>query len=254
MSTDLAVQEPATEPVADVADDLHLIARSPAEMATAQKSLAVWCDAKIAILQKDADELGQGAEIARKHKWRAGVLEKHHVVAVKRIEFYEKVKAAVEAGYCVIPNFPVEVFAIRTCLAKPRPKKDRNIFDNKRQSSESPPLGEGEHQDPLPIIHERRLPDKLDSAGNPKVVHEYFARAFEEEIDFPLSVARPEIMSATVEAMALRCFDELGVLPGRKAKRGDPLVVGIIRDHSKRYYDDQSVSFLIAWYVDTRAI
>jgi len=136
-----------------------------------------------------------------------------------------------------VPNMPVDVFAIRTSKHHP--------WADKPQSSESPDVGEGRYVDSEPTVH--RQVEEKDSSGNVLSRSHTFATGF-EEVDFPISVARPLVMSATVEAMALKCFDEIGVLPARRGK-GDPIVLGIVKEKGR---DGRRISFLIAWYVDTR--
>jgi hypothetical protein len=67
------------------------------------------------------------------------------------------------------------------------------------------------------------------------------------DVAFPLQAAKPELMNATAQAMALKIFDEIGVAPNRRGK--DPLILGVINgpQFRKQY-------FLIAWYLDTRAL
>jgi hypothetical protein len=59
-------------------------------------------------------------------------------------------------------------------------------------------------------------------------------------------------MSATAEAIALKIFDEIGSLPKRRRK-GDPIVVGRICGGFGDA-DRKVITFLIAWYVDTREL
>jgi hypothetical protein len=246
MTADVAVQD---APVADdVTGDLQLIAMNPADMQVAQGSLVKWFESKIAILKRDVSDLETNLQIAADHGWKTETFDRQLRHATGRVEFYEKCKAAAEAGYCIVPNFPVDVFAIRTNRRIPRKEESDYRWGEKKQSSEAPAMGEGHYTDSLPVIHQRTGPGReIDkSTGKPKEITTYFAHHF-QEIDFPISVARPAIMSETSRAMALKCFDELGVLPSRRGK-GDPIVVGIVKHKGSA----KRTMFLVAWYIDTK--
>ena len=94
--------------------DLELTATTPVEMQQAQAALIEWCGRKIAAMKHDAAELAENLAIAIRNKWKSSTLKRHADLAVKRVTFYEKIKAALEAGYCIVPHFPVTIFAIRT--------------------------------------------------------------------------------------------------------------------------------------------
>lgn len=241
MSTDLQTTE--TPVVADVTDELQLVARTPGEMKIAQASLAGWCRHKVEIAEKDAADMAESLHIAINAGFKIGPLERQERIARKRVDFYRKVQAAVEAGYCIVPNLPVDVFAIRTRKNSPRfeSSTQRNL-----QESEAPPLGDGSYVNSEPKFGSYTT--KAKNWEGKEYDQQRFTPQDFQDVEFPISVATPLVMSATVEAMALRCFDELGILPERRGK-GDPIVVGIIKQPGRR-----PVSFLIAWYVDTGEI
>jgi hypothetical protein len=60
-------------------------------------------------------------------------------------------------------------------------------------------------------------------------------------------------MDRTVEGMALKAFDRLEILPGRRAK--DPIVLGVIRHrNAEQWNTSKDLHFLIAWYIDTATL
>jgi hypothetical protein len=77
-------------------------------------------------------------------------------------------------------------------------------------------------------------------------------------VDFPVALATPAVLDATQAAMAKNIFDEIGGLPGRRSRKGDPIVVGrILRPTAAPITSWQlrpAVTFLIAWWVDTRQL
>ncbi len=240
--------------IGDVVTDLQLVAQNAEDMKIAQQSMAHWFAAKQKMTERDADELQQNVEIAERNGWKLDTLKRHARIARKRVEFYEKCKLASEAGYCIIPNMPADVFVIRT--KKKSPKRDTSKWENNIDElrSESPAAEEGRYVDAAPFIGSRQIPDGVDKeTGKTKYRTEYYASHFDDEVEFPISIAKPEIMNATSQAMALNVFDEISMLPSRQQK-GDPLVLGIIRHPMRDTWNDQRVTFLLAWYVDTSVL
>src|ERR1051326_948244 len=130
-------------------DDLTLVALTPADMVPAQSSLVAWCDKKIAAVKQELSDIETNLELATEHGW------KHRSVAAalertkKRVLYYEKIKAAVEAGYLIVPNFPIDVFAVRVARAKQRQATSDYAYrrDYKTAKAELLPAGEGRYVD-----------------------------------------------------------------------------------------------------------
>lgn len=226
-------------------DELFLVARYPYQMQACQSAMVEWADRKLAEMTGEIDDLAENVEIARTNKWGTAALIRARNKAMKRREFYEKIKAAIEAGHCIVPNFPVEMIAIRTRNRKPEEKRGTSKFADKIQSSQSLPQGEGEYQNPAPVIYQHTGP-----GGDGKETTEYYAKEW-AEFDFPFHAAKPQILTATARAMADKFFDEIGILPGPRRK-GDPIIVGRIIDKSAGGYSARVVTFLIAWFLDTK--
>lgn len=239
----------------DVTDNVHLIARTRNEMQLAQASLGRWFAGKLDILAKERADIEENIAIARRNGWQVASMNRQLSRVVGRILFYEKCKVAVDAGYCIVPNFPVDVFAIRTEYDKARVDYSGTWKPADRdQTSEAPPLGVGEYRDSTPKVGSyteqqplRSDPSKLES------IRYWFADKL-QDIEFPVSIARPEIMNAAAESMALKCFDELGVLPNRRATKGDPILVGIVKDPFATREHQKQMMFLIAWYIDVNTL
>lgn len=252
----------------DVADNVHLVARNPEEMRVAQASLVQWFEAKASILEHDAAELEQSRDLAKQHGWSTEeTLKRHARLARRRVDFYRRCKAAVEAGFCIVPNFDVDLFAIRTAR-RPRRVQSANIFRVREgQGSEGPAASQGMLVSPNPTAELAGTRDRTNSRGEPirdaagATEREDVWRSddWTEEIDFPISVARPQIMSETARAMALEIFDEFGVQEGTQRRhtrsgpvKGDPIVVARIIDPRSTTYSRRFVTFLVAWYVNTQ--
>ena len=237
------------------AQALELTATTPAEMQSANSALIQWCEQKIAAMKHDAAELAESFAIAVKRKWKSATLKRHADLAAKRVTFYEKIKSALEAGYCIVPNFPVTVFAIRTDREKPMRKLYIGTWrhgGNHTQKAQELPEGQGEYKDPMPFV---RTYDNQRTKPDGSKVTEYQIEATEfDGVDFPINMAKPKIMEATSRAMALKVFDEMGVLPDPHPKK-DPMIVGRILDPRPTGYGSKKfITFIVAWHLNVRDI
>ncbi len=229
--------------------DLHLVAETPAEMAQCNAALIEWCRHKIEAVFAESAELKAAYEHALAQKWKTSVLKRHWQMADKRLNYYQKILAALEQGYYIVPNFPITVFALRTDRNKPRGTADVYHWETFEQKSASPlPQGEGEYQNPFPVIYERNIPEKnKEGVMVPKKY--YFPKEW-DDLEFPISMAKPQIMQTTTRAMALKLFDEIGILPKAQAKE-DPLIVGRINLKTGPY-TNKTVTFILGWHLNTR--
>lgn len=237
--------------IADDSADFTVIATTPAAMIDAQKSLIVWADRKIAAVQTEALEAKEQLEIAIVRKWKNDAWKRQVAKHERRIEFYQKIKAALEAGYYIVPPFPIDVFAIRTKRDAPK-EMDSTHRDNHDQEAQILAIGEGRYVDPKPV-RESYADETTGRDGETRNVTHYFATEF-SDVDFPFKLARSEIRDATEAALALGIFDRMGVLPRTRAP--DPLVCGqIIVPNQPGYYSGDSlkcVTFFVAWWLNTR--
>lgn len=234
--------------VDDITDNVHLVASTPEEMQAAQGSLAEWFRQKVSIVKDEARDATDCCIAATNAGWKTGPFERRERIAEGRLKFYEKCLAAVDAGYVIVPNFPVDVFAIRTAKRKPKEAESDSRWSQFEQQAQTLPVGQGRYVDPLPKVFQRTRheTDKKTGLVNPKTY--YYPKEF-DEIEFPISVAKPMVMKATHRAMATKIFDEIGCLPNRRTK-GDPIVTGAVM--FREGASEKRLTFLIAWWVDTR--
>lgn len=224
--------------------DLQLTATVPNEMMLAQNQLIGWCDKKVQYLKLEVEKLKTAYEHAKKMKWKYTTLQNQYNKTQKRVTYYEKIKAALEAGYTIIPNFPVDIFAIRT--DKDKPKKylsTRSWNDIFRQHPNELKVGEGDYKNDRPIVYSKALNEKDK---------QYWAEDWRDEIEFPLNMAKPIIMEATSNAMALKIFDKFGVFPSAR-KDDDPVIIGQIVCKENQF-KTRIVSFMIAWHINTNVL
>lgn len=230
--------------------EITVIARYPYQMESCRVALVEWCERKIASVKAEADDLQENVEIARKNKWGMAALQRAAKKATDRVEYYLKLKAALDAGYCIVPNFPVQMFAIRTGRKTPDRGTTSRWSETHEQKAQALPVGEGEYKNPAPVVMQNEYQVK-NAKGELVTEKQYWASMFRDELDFPFATAKPEILTATARALADKIFDEIGVLPG-KNKKEDPIIVGRIRDPRSVPGYPKFTTFLIAWFIDTR--
>lgn len=253
LSKELVVQEPPPPPEKDIV----VVASNPQQMQKAQSDLVGHFDNKLKALNTELEEAKENLRIAKERKWKRGPFE-HQVDKIENnIKFYAKIKAALEAGYVIIPNFDeLDIFAIRTTRKNPKAKTAQggdgwvNIPD--QQETNRPALGEGRYVNADTI--NRTWRKDVTPAGAEKREYRTMSTAMSfDDIDFPFHLAKPQILKSTAEAMKVLAFDDIGVTPARNIRRGDPMIIGRILDR-KVGYRRKVVSFLITWFVDTKDI
>lgn len=247
-----------TEELPSPAADMVVYARDTAEMARAQVNLIRWADAKIAECRAEADELTENLEAAKKHKWRTSGLASARSRANKRVGFYEKVKAALEAGYIIVPNFPVQVFAVRVVRDPKSQTFDSRwaLNRNYERTAQDLAAGEGKYVDPTPRAYIDTV--RAPTGNNPNATKDVVRTTGDwSDVDFPTMLARPRVIQATSDAMAHKIFDRLCASPGNVRTTGltaggDPMVIGqVVMKHG---YSMKTISFLVSWFIDTREL
>lgn len=222
--------------------DIELTATAPLEMVNAQQKLITWCDTKLSFLKAESSELLEATDHAKKMKWKSGTLQRQYEKSLKKISYYEKIKAALLEGFYIVPNFPIQMFAIKTKMANPK-HKTLSYWANHEQNAQELTIGSGDYQNPIPIIKRKviRNSDKEEKYSYPSGW---------DEFEFPITMAKPSIMQATTRAMALKIFDRIGIMPDIRDR--DPVIIGqIIR---KQGYSTKIVSFMIAWHLNTNVL
>lgn len=242
MTEALAVHSPQTL--------VHLVARNPVEMQNAQADLTVWLKNKIVEIEIEINDLDAALNEAVSAGWGLDALKRQLNKTTRNQEFYRKLLAAVEAGYTIIPDIPVEVFAIRVERATPRGDQvgsdhsPRYAIPND-EKPDSLSVGQGEYVSPVPEVwrHETTMKRKDESTYT-----RYLASPSEfRDVVFPLRAARVEVMSATKDAMAHRIFDQVAICPAKR--KADPLIIGQILGPYNGY-SQKCISFIIAWHLN----
>lgn len=232
--------------------DFTVYANNPVDMVSAQKSLILWAARKIQAAKTELTEAQANLDAAKSHKWGANGWDKQVRKHERRIEFYRKIKMALEAGYYIVPPFPIDLFAIRTDRGAPRLKWQTNSWrDHHEQKARVLAAGEGRYVSPDPTLASDSF-NVSDGKGGTRAVTHWRPDEW-READFPFKLAKPEIMAATQAAMALKVFDQLGALPTHRAP--DPIICGQIcyPEHSG-YGPRRAITFFVSWWLDTKTI
>lgn len=246
MSDDTALVPTVVEPSIPV-PTVHLVARNPAEMQAAQADLSRWLKDKLTSVEREVADLNAALNEAREAGWSVTALTRQRNKAVESEEYYYKLLAAVEAGYTIIPDFPIEVFAIRVDRSTPRGKTVMSDWSSSSavpddEKPDSLTVGEGEYVNPVPAVERQAIAMKR-ADQSPFTRH--YARPSEfRDVAFPLRAARAEVMNATQQAMALKIFDRVGICPAKR--KADPLIIGQVLAPKS----GKTISFIIAWHLN----
>lgn len=252
--------EPVRVPtIVDEPMDFTVIATNPAQMERSQKSLILWLARKLQAERELERDTKEQFDIALRSKWKIEPWKRRLNQCGERLAFYRKVKVALEAGYYIVPPFPMDVFAVRTTATSPRHKY--HYRTTKSEVTEPAMLlaaGEGNYVSAHPSLTEQLYYERDKTTGQldyGKIKSREYAAFRHAEVDFPFKMVKPIVMEETAKAMALKIFDQLGVLPsvpvrGHVVQR-DPMICGqILAQHKKR----APITFFIAWWLDTRSI
>lgn len=249
MENELAVAVPS----------FHAVALNATDMIAAKSKIRGWLADKLCSIEDEQAEVQASLDSAKKHKWKTSSFKKMLSRIGRQHLYYTKLLAAVDAGFTIVPNMDVDVFAIRVDRERPRFWKhgESELGFNYASPNIPPveedrlPAGDGHYESPeMEVITTNR---KEKNAEGKEIFHVTHDAIGYEELEFPLAVANPLVMDAVSEAMKLKIFDRIGIVPRQgRAMRGDPIVLGQIT--TKQGYTTKTASFLVAWYLDVRTL
>lgn len=245
MTTDLALP---------ITDRMHLVASTPHALETAQQTLVTWLQQRVRGELEELREARQNLAIAKRSKWNTvgwrGRISRHKA----KLVYYRKLMSALRLGYYIVPNFPLEIFAVRTARDEPRRHKwetaEHWVPEEKAQKL---PPGKGRYVSPQQMVRSLDFREtKTDrQTGKRELVTVTRHKAMELlPVDFPFRLVKPEVLGELSQAMKRKLFDQFGVVPAG-TRRGDPIILGQIL-HPNAYHEP--VSFFISWWLDTNAL
>lgn len=269
-TTTLATAPEAAEPepeLPEVAEDIVVVAKTREDMQLAQLQLRGWVDKKIATLENEVTEAQANLDMATKRKWATAPFRKALTLVQGRVGYYQRMKAALEAGYVIMPDMPGMTIAVRTSQRGPRRATRKSHAWNTTlpsATSDGSEPGKGRYISP-DIKYDTWSKQAQDSQGRQTTTHLARARSFDPEFEFPVKFVKPQIFDETSRAMLLKVFDEIGIIGIGSPKPGarlpsttvtrvdrDPIVLGrIVRYEGPKRF---TCAFLIAWWLDTKAL
>jgi hypothetical protein len=210
-----------------------------------------WAERKLAACVAERDELVTARDEAKERKWKVSALAKAALNAIARVTFYEKVRDALSAGFLLFPPVPnADCIAIRVPDGMAYPDESYDQIEGawprtkfSQQQAYSEPSGHGEYKSPsVSWTMVRKWQKNLDG-GKTETVRDWEALALKDP-EFPLVMAKPEIIQCVSAAMELKVFDEIRMFPFERRK-GDPCILGTVWDKRNHKYH----YFLISWLV-----
>jgi hypothetical protein len=260
MSEEITVSENAVIAAENeiVIPDTLLVACNAKEMEDARERLAQFADHQALEELEEGRKLRENLEAAKKNKWRTSGLERAAKRAESRVLYYRKMAEACRAGYYMVPNLPHTVFAVRTDIKAPQAHRSGTGWWSSALPDASPkalPSGEGRYIG-KELEGKRWTSQHVDEKGQKVTTHHQKATNYTRP-EWPMGLVSVRLMDETQKAMALRLFDSIGIINDQRtavARRrvvGDPMMVGIIRSPLA---PAKQCSFLISWFVDTRAL
>lgn len=230
--------------------DLNLVALSPSDVGPAQAQLVDWCYRKMRALGHEYVEMLQNVTVAKKQNWKRTHLQRAAGLLKRRIQYYQKMRSAVRAGYLIIPNLPAEIMAVRVNKYGPGYSTATYPSHINEAKAERLPVGVGRYVDETNPHNDISYHDEK---GN--IVRRVSVNSYDDEVDFPVLAVKPIVLEATARAMALKIFDRIGVARGStvsaRSRRADPLVVGQLLDPRG---GGRMVTFFVAWWLDTSVL
>lgn len=255
---EVSKQQPIEMPL-PLATDIVVIARNREEMRASQDKLCEWAAAKVAESEKKRAELCDLREAARCAKQAIRGYGPLIRDAADSVLFYAKIRAALKAGYCIVPNFPVDVIAVRidedrAAECEPDVWHESVYRQTPRLHDASPDKlapGLGHYVDPLP--RGTTCSEKIERPGEKPTTRYTTTPLAWRDVAFPAKLARRELIENLTTATKQRVFDDIGILPERRKRHADPMLIG--RIHSRPgHWATRTVSFLIAWWIDTETL
>lgn len=238
-----------------------IIASKPSEMLDSQLNLIEWAKARLEKARADLAEREECLANAQKCKLRVKPWEKLVREAASSVHYYDKVLKAFQAGYFLVPEFPMQVIAVRTKRKRPGGKtlEWRRWATNDQTTIEGQLLPAGEGRFVSSTATADTWSEDIFKDGKVTGNKHYIKLTGFQAVDLPLRLVKPRILEDLDRARRAAIFDEIGILqptPSRRKsqrrRHPDPMLFGrVIRKVGSHYVTSQ---FLISWWVDTATL
>jgi hypothetical protein len=238
-----------TLPVHGPSTGFELIATDRPQLEAAHARMIEWAQQQIARCRAEQKEEKDAFTIAKAQGWAHERFRRRVAAFDQRITFYEKIEQALRAGYVIVPNLQMTVFAIRTEAKTPRGNARSGRYNTFTQSPQLLAAGDGRYVDPNPFVHTEESTRLAEKGGVVTEITQW-PTGLDDEIPFPIALAKPELMERTAEAMGRLLFDEIGVAEDTwngGTGKPDPIILGRLRNPRR---NAPAISFFIGWYFD----
>lgn len=222
-----------------------VIATTPSAMVESQGKLIGWMDNKLAAIEEE--RRGAEALLVQLRLAHAATTHADRILdsCRRRERFYEKIRAALQAGYYIIPPFDCQVFALRTDRANPPEDTSRCANPNNDAKVNALSPGKGQYVNPVPGRSWKFESERKSSDGTKMVTETYYANDEWKDVEFPVRAMKPQLIEAARGAMESLIFDALAIAPPYRA--ADPIIVG----HIKHWKSNRlPLTFFVAWWLD----
>ncbi|MCC6322998.1 MAG: hypothetical protein IT438_16360 [Phycisphaerales bacterium] len=234
--------------------DQLLVASDVVELAENQRHLIASMEAKLAAAKTEAraaHDVMSTMTNARLDRGQAGRL---HRRATARVTYLTKIVSVLKAGYCMMPDMPGDIVAVRHSRIRPSPQAMRwrdwrgSVPDERPAGLEE---GDGEYVSPRQAIESQTVPS-TGYDGKPSTKTQWRAVALCDPDGIGRRFMRAEVMTRTARAMQLKVFDEIVCVTGNVNRRRsrDPIVLGRIVNP----ITEECAAFLIAHFIDTTVL
>lgn len=248
----MPIKEP--EGFAPITEVSVVVANSASELPGLQAPLLPWAQAKLAESKAEYTELDEAAMQAKARKWNPHAIRRAATKALLRVTFYEKIVAALEAGYMLFPPVPnADCIAVRVG-EEVTEFEDRYRTTGQYETSAGGtvdagrlPVGEGKYINPAvrwTLIRKY----EVEQNGR-KTQHKEWKSLDLENPPFPIAMAKPTIVEATSAAMEMKIFDEIRMFPFERRPKGDPCILGSIAMQESKF-NIRRLYFLISWRIN----
>lgn len=218
-------------------------------LVSAHGNLEAWIDTKIAALAGELAEMATEHERALERKWAVKPFERQMDKTSKHLAYLRKVKAALAAGYSIIPNLRIDVLAVRVN------KNPRHLMQEVEErpsvSAEKLPIGDGTYVSPSPEYRSWQIerPNRNGQGTHHVTIYETTDHA---PVDIPHVLMKRDLADALHLALEQKLFDEIGIV--RDTPRGDPVLVGRILSTKASGWNRDGVAFFIGWWFDPKVL
>jgi len=220
--------------------NVSVVATNPAEMQAAGEQLKEYLTAKLELLGDELKEMHELVRVTEKAGMNSVSVKRRVKLVEKRITYYSKIMAAIHAGYHIIPDFPVDIFAVRTNKERPAAKHATyRHSESLLAQTQQLPAGQGRYVAAQQMIESEHW--EVDGRKH----NNYWPVDF-CEIEFPIALVKPQVIEATGAAFDQLIFDEIGIC---QQNAGDPMVIGRLKVPGSSY---KYTCFLITWFLEAK--